>query len=199
MNYPRIPSYRIGAPLTLPVAPESPPSAARAPAGGPPLRPARPESAPSARSPGRATGRRTRPPPPPPHPAVPGTPPRRRRSGHELHEALRQQPLALPHAVVHIEHPEPRPVAAGAVVIAGEQEVPVRVRLEHLAADADLVEQRPLRKREILLTTLPYRVANEHAERERVRVPVAAEGVRLELERSRGAEPEGVECAGVDE
>src|SRR5205085_5888585 len=108
-----------------------------------------------------------------------------------------QQALLLPHAVVQVEKTEPRPVARGAVVIPVEQKVAVRIRLQYLAANTDFVEQRPLREREILLATLTDRVANDHAERERIAITVTAKGVGLELERTRGGESEGVDRPGV--
>jgi len=97
------------------------------------------------------------------HRPVAGVLPRRRRRGDELRPPLGEESRALPHTVVQIEDPEPRPVACRAVVVAVQQEVAVRVGLEHLTADADPVEQRPLREGQVLLTARPHRIADDHA------------------------------------
>src|SRR5205085_10507088 len=69
----------------------------------------------------------------------------------------------------------------------------------HLPADTDLVEQRALRKREVLFPAFPDGVANEQPECQRIGVPVAAERVRLELQRSRRRERECVDGTRVAE
>ena len=68
--------------------------------------------------------------------------PRRRRRADELREPLGKKLLTVPHAVAKIQQAEPRPVARRTAVIAADQEVALRIRLEHLFANPDLVEQR---------------------------------------------------------
>ena len=84
--------------------------------------------------------------------------PRRRGRAHERRPALGQQTLPLPHAVLQVEQADPRPVARGAVVVPGHQEVAVRIGLQHLTPDADAIEQRALRIRQVLLAALRDRL-----------------------------------------
>ena len=70
-----------------------------------------------------------------------------------------RDPRALPHAVLQVEQPDARPVARGAVVVAGQQEVAVRIGFEHLAADADPIEERALRPGQVFLRRASARPA----------------------------------------
>src|SRR5262245_28680226 len=77
--------------------------------------------------------------------AVHGTLPRGSRRADELRPAFGEDSSALPYAVLEIEQPEARPVARRSVVVPRQQEVAVRIRLEHLPPDADAIEERTLR------------------------------------------------------
>src|SRR5688572_13607274 len=55
-----------------------------------------------------------------------GATPRRSGSTDKLHPALGQNALAPPHAILQIQHSNPGPIARGAVVVTGDQEVAVR-------------------------------------------------------------------------
>ena len=115
----------------------------------------------------------------------------------ELGPALRQDPFAVPHAVLQVEVAEPGPVAGRGELVPLQKIVAVGVGLEHHAADADLVEQLALRERKIVvaatLDAQPDEVVGQH----RVRVAVAADGVRRPLRRAGRRPLERVDGAGV--
>ena len=123
--------------------------------------------------------------------------PRRRERADELHVALRQDALAVPHAVLQIEVREARPVAARAELVAVREEVPVRIGVQHHRADADLVEQRALRERVVVLLALLDREADQVVGEHRIGVAVAADRVRRPLLRTRRRILEGVHAARV--
>src|SRR5438094_614952 len=83
------------------------------------------------------------------------------------------QPLTLPHAVLQIEQPDARPVARCSVVVPGQQEVAVRIGLEHLTPDPDPVEERALWIGEVLLAALRHRLLHEPADDQRIGVAIA--------------------------
>src|SRR6185503_13347362 len=122
-----------------------------------------------------------------------------RRRRHELPPALGQDPLALPDAVVQVKQSQSRPVARRTVVMAVEEKVAVRIGLEDLTTNADLVEQCPLRPGEILVAALAHGIANEHPECQRITVSISPDGVRLELLRPCRRELERVDRTGVAE
>ena len=91
----------------------------------------------------------------PPQPAVALVLVRRRRRRNEFEPVVGKNALALPHAVPQVQQAEARPVARRAVIEAGHDEVAPRVGLEHEVARADLVEQRALRERQVVLALAP--------------------------------------------
>src|SRR5205814_141722 len=100
---------------------------------------------------------------------------------HERYETLRQDPLAVPDAVLQIQVAEPRPVAPGSELVPLREEIPVRVRLHHERARADLVEERAARKCPIVLVLLLDAESREIVDQHGVRVAVASHGVRRPL------------------
>src|SRR5262249_1916301 len=80
---------------------------------------------------------------------------------HELGVAFGKNPLAVPDAVLEIKIAEARPIATAGELIALGEKIPIRVGLHHHRADADLLEQRALREREIVFAVLLHGRANE--------------------------------------
>src|SRR5208282_3395621 len=69
-----------------------------------------------------------------------------RRRADEVSVALRENTLTVPDAALKIEIAQPRPVAPGADLITLPEKISERISFDHHGADAELVEQRPLRK-----------------------------------------------------
>src|SRR6185369_11219405 len=107
-------------------------------------------------------------------------------------------PPALPHAVPQMQQAEARPVARGSVVEAGHDEVAPRVGLEDEMASADGIEELPLGKGEVVLSTPFNRLANNLSEGEGIAVAIAPLGVRRNLERLIDRMVEHVESVEVD-
>src|SRR5499427_2021382 len=80
--------------------------------------------------------------------------PRRRDCADEFHEALGQDPLAVPEAILKVEIAKPRPVARGGEFVSLHKEVAERVGLHNHGAHAKLVEQRSPREGKIFLAAL---------------------------------------------
>src|SRR5262249_36836466 len=80
---------------------------------------------------------------------------------YELGVAFGKNPLAVPDAVLEIKIAEARPIAPTSELVALGEKIPIRVGIHHHRADADLVEQRPLREREIIFAVLLHGEANE--------------------------------------
>src|SRR5258706_16251553 len=82
-----------------------------------------------------------------------GSPGGRRCAG-ELGVAFRENALAVPDPVLKIEIAKPRPVPPGAGLITLPQKISGWIGFDHHCADAELVEQRPLRKGKIFVAAL---------------------------------------------
>src|SRR5688572_8668492 len=123
---------------------------------------------------------------------------RRRRRGNELEPVVRKNPLALPQPVPEVEQSEPRPVARRTVVEAGHDEVAPRVGLEHEVARANLVEERPLRKGQVVLTLRLHGVLDDAPEREGIAVAIPVLRVGRDLLRLVDGMLEHVEAVEVD-
>src|SRR5262245_50882817 len=82
---------------------------------------------------------------------------------HELGVAFGKNPLAVPHAVLQVKIAEARPIAPASELIALGEKIPIRVGIHHHRANADLVEQRPLREREIVFTATRAKASSRWA------------------------------------
>ena len=118
--------------------------------------------------------------------------------GDEAHEALGQQALPVPDAVAQVEKPQPRPVAGGAVVEAGKDEVASEVGLEDLPADPDPIEEHPLGPAEVVLATRLDDPTHDGSQRQGITVAVAPDATRRMLRGARQREAEDVLDTGVD-
>src|SRR2546422_68505 len=123
--------------------------------------------------------------------------PGRRHLAHELDVPLGQYPLAVPHAVLQIEVAETRPVACRHEIVSLSQKVAERVRLNDHRPDANLVEQRALREREVFLAALLDRQTNEVIDQHRIAIVVAPYRSRRPLQRPRGCVLERIDGARV--
>ena len=77
--------------------------------------------------------------------ALVGSPGRRERAD-ELDLTFWENALAVPDAVLKIKVAKPRPIAPGADLITLAEKISERIGFDHHRADAELVEQSPLRK-----------------------------------------------------
>ena len=73
---------------------------------------------------------------------------------HEFHITFGQNAFAAPDAILEIKVAEPSPVPAAANLIALSQKISEWISFNPNRADTKFVKKRPLRERQILLTTL---------------------------------------------
>src|SRR5262249_17785859 len=108
--------------------------------------------------------------------------PRGSKRAHELGVAFGKNPLAVPDAVLEIKIAEARPIATAGELVALGEKIPIRVGVHDHRADADLVEQRPLRERKIVFSTFLHGEANEIVDQHRIAVAVATDRVGRPLQ-----------------
>ena len=84
------------------------------------------------------------------------------------------------------------------VLVAGEDEVAVGIRVQHHPADSDPVEEGALRKGEVFLPPGLHRAADQVSKGQGIAVAVAAHGSWRKTQPARDGVPEDVQGAGVD-
>src|SRR6266511_1788501 len=94
--------------------------------------------------------------------------PCRRQSADELYIALGQNSVTIPHTILKIEVAESSPIAPRCKFVPLGEKVSKRVGFDHHRPNADPVEERALRERQILLPPLFDGEANEVVDQNRI-------------------------------
>src|SRR5258707_5780225 len=123
--------------------------------------------------------------------------PCRRQRAHELHETVGQNALAVPNAVLKIKVSQASPVASRHEVVALREKISKRIGFDHHRPDADLVEQCPRRKRQILLAPFLDSQTNQVIDQHWVGIVIPADTRRRPLQRPSCSVMEPVDTFGI--
>src|SRR6266571_2675012 len=120
-----------------------------------------------------------------------------RKCAYKLDVPFRENLLAIPNAILKIQISKTCPVASGSQFVALPEKVSKRIRFHHHSVDTELVEERPLRKRQIFLPTLFHAEAYQIVDQYRIGVVIASDRVRWPLQRSRRSVVKGIDAASI--
>ena len=100
-----------------------------------------------------------------------------RKCAYKLDVPFRENLLAIPNAILKIQISKTCPVASGSQFVALPEKVSKRIRFHHHSVDTELVEERPLRKRQIFLPTLFHAEAYQIVDQYWIGVVIASDRV----------------------